>query len=104
MRLLTLLKAVQQELDPSALSPSAPGSGQYLLDAFHRGLGESGYVDGQNVRIDHRLAAGRFDRFPEMAADLGLRHCIQLSMECLILTMRSESSADEESIRRVVGS
>jgi putative ABC transport system substrate-binding protein len=52
------------------LSPSAPGSGQYLLDAFHRGLGESGYVDGQNVSIDHRLAAGRFDRFPEMAADL----------------------------------
>jgi len=52
------------------LSPSAPGSGQYLLDAFHRGLGESGYVDGQNVSIDHRLAAGRFDRFPEMVADL----------------------------------
>jgi putative ABC transport system substrate-binding protein len=51
------------------LSPLALGSGEYLLDAFHRGLGESGYVDGQNVSIDHRLAAGRFDRFPEMAAD-----------------------------------
>jgi putative tryptophan/tyrosine transport system substrate-binding protein len=52
------------------LSPLAPGSGEYLLDAFRRGLGESGYVEGQNVTIDHRLAAGRFDRFPEMAADL----------------------------------
>src|SRR5262245_56676689 len=52
------------------LSPLAPGSGQYLLDAFRRGLGESSYVEGQNVTIDHRLAAGRFDRFPDMAADL----------------------------------
>src|SRR5262249_47411832 len=52
------------------ISPLAPGSGEYLLEAFRRGLGESGYVEGQNVTIDRRLAAGRFDRFPEMAADL----------------------------------
>jgi putative ABC transport system substrate-binding protein len=52
------------------LSPLTPGSGEYLLDSFRRGLGESGYVEGQNVTIDYRLAAGRFDRFPEMAADL----------------------------------
>src|SRR5262249_18322195 len=31
---------------------------------------ESGYVEGQNLTIDHRLVAGRYDRFPEMAADL----------------------------------
>ena len=52
------------------LTPLAAGSGEYLLDAFRRGLGESGYVEGQNVTIDRRLAAGRFDRFQEMAADL----------------------------------
>src|SRR5262249_35057330 len=52
------------------LSPLVQGSGEYLLDAFRRGLGESSYVEGQNVTIDLRLAAGRFDRFPEMAADL----------------------------------
>ena len=45
------------------LTPLAAGSGEYLLDAFRRGLGESGYVEGQNVTIDRRLAAGRFDRF-----------------------------------------
>jgi putative tryptophan/tyrosine transport system substrate-binding protein len=55
------------------LSPLTPGSGEHLLDAFRRGLGESGYVDGQNVAIDYRLAAGRYDRFPEMAANLVLR-------------------------------
>jgi putative tryptophan/tyrosine transport system substrate-binding protein len=52
------------------LSPLTSGSGEYLLEAFRRGLGESGYVEGQNVAIDPRFAAGRFDLFPEMAADL----------------------------------
>jgi putative tryptophan/tyrosine transport system substrate-binding protein len=62
----------QQSVMPAVgiLSPMTPGTGEYLLDAFRRGLGESGYVEGQNVTIDLRFAAGRFDRFPEMAADL----------------------------------
>jgi putative ABC transport system substrate-binding protein len=45
------------------LSPLTPGSGEHLLDAFRRRLGESGYVDGQNVAIDYRLAAGRRRHF-----------------------------------------
>src|SRR5215831_3674177 len=40
------------------------------LAAFHRGLGESGYVLGQNVAIEIRSAEGRYDRFPELVADL----------------------------------
>ena len=62
----------QQSTTPvvGILSPLAPGSGEYLLDGFRRGLGESSYVEGQNVTIDYRFAAGRFDRFREMAADL----------------------------------
>jgi putative ABC transport system substrate-binding protein len=51
------------------LSPLAPGSAGHLLDAFRRGIAESGYVEGHNVAIDYRLAGG-FDRIPELAADL----------------------------------
>src|SRR5262245_47914225 len=67
-----LAARAQQSTTPvvGILSPLAPGSGEYLLDAFRRGLGESSYVEGQNVTIDYRFAAGRFDRFREMAADL----------------------------------
>jgi putative tryptophan/tyrosine transport system substrate-binding protein len=49
-----LAARAQQTTTPvvGILSPLAPGSGEYLLDAFRRGLGESSYIEGQNVTID----------------------------------------------------
>src|SRR5262249_374647 len=51
------------------LNPQSPGLVPQFLDAFHRGLAEAGYIEGQNVAIEYRWAEGRFDRFPELAAD-----------------------------------
>jgi len=39
-------------------------------EAFHRGMSDLGYVDGQNIVFEYRFAEGRSERLPELAADL----------------------------------
>ena len=40
------------------------------LRAFHQGLKETGYIEGENVAIVYRFAENQTNRLPELAADL----------------------------------
>ena len=52
------------------LSSRSPGGSGGVVAAFRQGLGDAGFVEGQNVVVSFRWAEGRYDRLPTLAAAL----------------------------------
>jgi putative ABC transport system substrate-binding protein len=48
---------------------SSPGNPR-LIEAFRQGLLELAWVEGQNIVTEYRWAEGRFERLPDLAAEL----------------------------------
>ncbi len=55
-----------------------------VFDAFREGMRELGYVEGQNIVIEHRDADGKIERFPALARELvGLKVDVILAINSL---------------------
>jgi putative ABC transport system substrate-binding protein len=67
-----LAARAQQPVMPvvGLLDPTSPDTFADRLRGFHRGLKDTGYVEGETVAIVYRWAEGQNDRLPELAADL----------------------------------
>jgi ABC-type uncharacterized transport system substrate-binding protein len=52
------------------LGGSSPEAYNPFLSALHRGMSESGYVEGRNLTIEYRWAEDQYDRLLALAADL----------------------------------
>ena len=50
------------------LESGAPGTP--LVEAFRQGLRDLGWIEGQNIAVEVRAADGKYDRLPELAAEL----------------------------------
>ena len=74
-----LLCATSAQAQPSNppvigfLSARTLAASESLLQAFHEGLKESGYVDKKNVAIEYRWADGQYDRLDRLAGELAAR-------------------------------
>jgi ABC-type uncharacterized transport system substrate-binding protein len=63
--------AQQRAVQVIGVPGAAPASiGEKRMLAFHRGLSESGYTDGQNVAVSYLRAEGQYDRLAALTAEL----------------------------------
>src|ERR1700733_3241535 len=66
------------------------------VGAFHAGLGEIGYLDGQTVTVEFHWLEGRYDRLPALVADL-------LARRVSVIATPGLSSAPTLMIAKAVG-
>jgi putative ABC transport system substrate-binding protein len=70
---LAALPARAQPVGTKVVGFLHSGTPSYLpiiMDALRRGLSEQGYVEGRNLRIESRLAAGHYERVAPLAHEL----------------------------------
>ena len=71
------------------LSPlDIAGGTDPFADAFWQGLRDLGWVEGQNLAIEYRYAAGKFDRYPALADEL-----VHAGLELIFAVVSSAASA-----------
>ena len=71
---------------------SADASARHVA-AFHKGLNETGYVEGQNVMVEYHWLDGRYDRLPSVMADLVRRRVAVIAMPGQIATAQAAKAA-----------
>src|SRR5437764_3061756 len=73
-----------------------PGPSSTSSGAFQQGLHELGYVEGKNIAIEYRYAAGRIDRLPEMAAEL-----VRLNVDVIVTAATPPSQAAKDATKTI---
>ncbi len=63
----------------------------HLIRAFHQGLRELGYFEGQNIIVEYRWANGIIKQRPALATDL-----VRLNVRLIVVPSNKEIAAAKE--------
>jgi putative tryptophan/tyrosine transport system substrate-binding protein len=86
------------------LHQGAPEANKEFIASFLQGLRQSGYVEGQNVKIEFRWAEARYDRLPGLAADLAHQNVAVMAAAYLPAALAAKSATRTIPIVFVSGS
>ena len=70
---------------------SADTAARYV-SAFRKGLGETGYVEGQNVMVEYYWLEGRYDHLPALLADLARRQVAVIATPGQVPTIAAKAA------------
>jgi putative tryptophan/tyrosine transport system substrate-binding protein len=84
---------VQQAERVARIGMLGPSPGNPLVEAFKQGLRELGYVEGQNIRIEHRWTQGRNELLSGLAADL-----VRLKVDVIVASIQGAVAAKQATI------
>ena len=74
----------------------AEPEGARLWGAFIQGLRDLGYVEGQNLTIELRVSEGKYERLPDLAAEL-----VRLKVEVIVVPADQNALAAEQATRSI---
>ena len=70
--------------------------GEYLWGDFIQGLRALGYVEGQNITIEWRVSEGRYERLPDLAAEL-----VRLKVDVIVVPADQNALAARQATRTI---
>src|SRR6266508_3416986 len=68
----------------------------FLDEAFRQGLRELGYLEGQNIAIEHRFPDWKYERLPGLAAEL-----VRLKVDVIVAAFPPATQAAKQATRTI---
>ena len=96
LALVPLATGAQQASKVPRIGYLSPTTASTFEDAFRQGLRELGFVEDQNIAIEYRWAEGKYERLPQLAAEL-----VRLKVDVILAVTTAATQAAKTATRTI---